>query len=259
MAPLRIALVHYHLRPGGVTTVLSRTLAALRDHAVQCVVLSGEACEDPATWPAPVRVVPGLGYDDGTSSRLTAEDLERAATDALGGPPQLWHIHNHALGKSAGLPRVVPDLARRGCPLLLHLHDFAEDGRPGNYARLNQQLGDAADRLYPRAAHVHYAVLNRRDHSFLLHAGAPADQVHVLPNPIRLDGDAGLVEPVAGHMIYPTRAIRRKNVGEFLLWSLLGPAQSLDAQQRGSEAGEARQAFEKAWVHADARLASSHF
>ena len=76
MAPLRIALVHYHLRPGGVTTVLSRTLAALRDHAVQCVVLSGEACEDPATWPAPVRVVPGLGYDDGTSSRLTAEDLE---------------------------------------------------------------------------------------------------------------------------------------------------------------------------------------
>jgi hypothetical protein len=25
-------------------------------------------------------------------------------------------------------------------------------------------------------------------------------------------------------MIYPTRAIRRKNVGEFLLWSLLGPA-----------------------------------
>ena len=42
-------------------------------------------------------------------------------------------------------------------------------------------------------------------------------------------------------------------------WSLLGLAQSLDAQQRGSEAGEARQAFEKAWVHADARLASSHF
>ncbi len=42
-------------------------------------------------------------------------------------------------------------------------------------------------------------------------------------------------------------------------WSLLGLAQSLDAQQRGAEVGEARQAFEKAWGHADVSLASSHF
>jgi tetratricopeptide (TPR) repeat protein len=40
-------------------------------------------------------------------------------------------------------------------------------------------------------------------------------------------------------------------------WSLFGLARSLDAQQRASEAAEARQRFEKAWARADIPLTSS--
>ena len=40
-------------------------------------------------------------------------------------------------------------------------------------------------------------------------------------------------------------------------WSLFGLARSLEAQQRASEAAEARQRFEKAWARADIQLTSS--
>ena len=37
-----VALVHYHLRPGGVTSVLRACVTALRSAGVRTVVLTGE-------------------------------------------------------------------------------------------------------------------------------------------------------------------------------------------------------------------------
>ncbi|RMF89545.1 MAG: hypothetical protein D6736_08190, partial [Nitrospinota bacterium] len=81
--------------------------------------------------------------------------------------------------------------------------------------------------LYPQASHVHYAVLNRRDQCFLQRAGVPETHLHLLPNAVWIEApspaETGWREGSAERLfLYPVRAIRRKNIGEFLLWSALG-------------------------------------
>ena len=73
-------------------------------------------------------------------------------------------IHNHSLGKNPSLTEAVALLAESGEKILLHPHDFAEDGRPGNYLSLSEvYLG------LTQQAHIHYAALNQRDRGFLAH------------------------------------------------------------------------------------------
>ena len=78
----------------------------------------------------------------------------------------------------------VRTLAERGHGLLLHLHDFAEDGRPANYEAMRKNLADLS-RIYPIGQRIRYAALNQRDASFLMEAGLPSKQLTFLPNPIR--------------------------------------------------------------------------
>ena len=242
---MRVAIVHYHLRPGGVTRVIQQTLAAFAaaNNATRTVVLAGEPPQ--ADMPVePFAVVEWLRYGATLHAPVSqlADELRAAATQALGGRPDIWHIHNHALGKNLTLPAVVAHLAEQGERLLLHLHDFAEDGRPANY-RLLQALSAP---LYPQGTHILYGVLNQRDHRFLAAAGVPEAQLRDLPNPIHREADSppgrgkGWVvdgttstlprthpQPLPGGefvdfehlMLYPVRGIRRKNLGEFLLWA----------------------------------------
>ena len=232
---MRVAIVHYHLRPGGVTRVIQQTLAAFAaaNNAIRTVVLAGEPPQ--ADMPVePFAVVEWLRYGATLHAPVAqlADELRAAATQALGGRPDIWHIHNHALGKNLTLPAVVAHLAEQGERMLLHFHDFAEDGRPANY-RLLQALSAP---LYPQGTHVAYGVLNQRDHRFLAAAGVPETQLRDLPNPIhftspqplsegegkmlsppRWGGDGGGVFETL--ILYPVRGIRRKNLGEFLLWA----------------------------------------
>jgi glycosyltransferase involved in cell wall biosynthesis len=151
--------------------------------------------------------------------------------------PDLWHVHNHCLGKNLALPGALIALAERRQRLLLHPHDFAEDGRSRLYARLLDRLagGDAvrlSRQLYPLAEHLHYAVLNDRDRSFLAAAGVPPERLHLLPNAVSLPARTERSEcpfPDRKLWLYPTRAIRRKNLGELLLWSTLANEQDLFA------------------------------
>jgi len=247
-----IAIVHYHLNRGGVTQVIASHLGALQrlaadDGPVRVVVLHGgrsvgwpERVPNAATLDYTVRVVPGLDYDDGSGCgpRELAERLRRALSESGGTPDSsLVHVHNHSLGKNVALPRALAELADAGWPLVLQIHDFAEDFRPQNYQRLRAetQCRDAAHwsaTLYPQAGHVHYAVLNQRDARILTAAGADSARVHFLPNPV---GDLGPLpprEPARRELarrfgvpterpllLYPVRGIRRKNLGEALLWS----------------------------------------
>ena len=54
-------------------------------------------------------------------------------------------------------------LAQKGEFMLLHPHDFAEDGRADNYKALNQVY----EHTYPLAPRIRYAALNNRDRLFL--------------------------------------------------------------------------------------------
>lgn len=235
---LRVAIVHYHLRTGGVTRVIEHTCAALQDTQVRIAVLTGEAPSVDGFADgkcAGLRMVDGLGYQQkgpDVRDQLLAKRLKEAATDALGAPPNLWHVHNHSLGKNLALPGALTHLAQQGQRLLLQLHDFAEDGRPSEYHGLLQHLGGGCASqlsrlLYPDAGHVHYATLNVRDHTYLQDAGLSDQRAHLLPNAVSRDeagpdeeSDASSDERM---FLYPTRAIRRKNLGEFLLWAILSP------------------------------------
>jgi len=234
MAGLRIAIVDYHLRPGGVTRVIENAVAALKPHNLKVALLTGEPPPETVSGAEGIRVVEGLGYDRATSNlsgKETAGRLMAAARELLGAAPDLWHIHNHSLGKNRALPAAVAGMAREGERLLLQIHDFAEDGRPGNYGFLLQDLaqGDPArlgEILYPQGENVHYAPLNQRDHSFLSAAGVPASRLHYLPNAVARPGADSSINAAQASgderiFLYVTRAIRRKNLGEFMLWAAL--------------------------------------
>ena len=232
-----IAIVHYHLNRGGVTQVIAGHLRALDRQAAaaggtfRVLVLHGGRA---AGWPdrplgvntleCQVRAVPGLDYDDAAprAPRGLAARL-RAGLAEAGGSPQstVVHVHNHALGKNGSLPGALAELAGEGWPLLLQIHDFAEDFRPLNYQRLRagasgQADGDWAAAAYPQAGHVHYAVLNQRDARILAASGVEPQRVHALPNPAgpleRLRVAESLLE-ASGHEVVEGAALDRAMEG----------------------------------------------
>ena len=174
-------------------------------------------------------LVEGIDYTTGSSllnSSTLVDNLTNAAKQALGGQPDVWHIHNHSLGKHPSLCATVNRLAAEGTGILLHIHDFAEDGRPTNH-QLLQKGEEGIDKLYPIAPHIHYAALNHRDFQFLKNIGVPNTNLHSLPNPVyspelpKSKPDLGIV---ADHLfLYPVRAVRRKNLGELALWASIAP------------------------------------
>ncbi len=223
---MRIAVVHYHLKPGGVTRIVESAAEALAPHGVELAAISGE----PYTGEADLKtgVVSGLQYttdeSDYVDPKYLLHELKAEAKKLLGGEPDLWHIHNHSLGKNAVMADVVGLLARQETPVLLQIHDFAEDGRPANYQLIGEGISDWKH-LYPYGPRIHTTVLNRRDASFLKQAGLPAECLHLLPNPVSVPvmpaGDPPKTDGMERLFLYPTRAIRRKNMGEFLFWAAL--------------------------------------
>jgi len=204
---LKVAFIHHHLRRGGVSKVISQQIGAL-DGLVSPLLLTGEPPEK--SPPYAVEVVTGLAYDrdrtDGDGPKEIAGRLETAMLRHFGTRADILHFHNPTLGKNRDLLAVIDLLRRNGHRTLLQIHDFAEDGRPADYS----------PKPYPRDCH--YAVLNAKDYAVLLKAGLKPEGLHIIPNPVATlaggrSGEADLV-------LYPVRAIRRKNIGEAVFLSL---------------------------------------
>lgn len=229
---MRIAIIHYHLRPGGVTRVIENTLASLAEKEMQIAVLAEECSGLSPKWKRHCVAVPTLRYQIG-ERKIPARQLEKTlraeAVRKLGKAPDLWHVHNHHLGKNTSLTAAIASFARAGEKLLLHVHDFPEDGRAENYQTLRDDLGgeDALRScLYPSGTHILYGTLNQRDYQILSAAGLPKRQLRLLPNPVTVMKAIPPKRPLPGLpfeslILYPTRAIRRKNLGELLLWAAL--------------------------------------
>ena len=268
-----VAITHYHLRRGGVTRVIEHACTSLAQHNIKTVVLTGEGGGDrqaiEATG-ASVAVVDGLGYDTESGPSVSSDELANrfvaAAVDSLGGEPDLFHIHNHSLGKNAALPGAVTSLANQGRALVLQPHDFAEDGRPANYSHLvrhaaSDDAGLLTSVMYPQGGRVRYAVLNGRDAALLLEAGMQPDRVSVLANAVsfgdEVHGDDKRVNAKRGGVppryIYPTRAIRRKNIGEMLLWAAVANNEARFAATLAPENPQQRPAYD-GWVALSDRL-----
>ena len=202
---MRIAVVHYHLHPGGVTRVIEAASLALDAAGVRHVVLTEANVE-------------GLGYfttADGLTAGKLLENLRITASEALGGFPDIWHFHNHSLGKNRLLPAVISLLAAAGERILLQIHDLAEHGRPANYRWIADQ-----PEIYPFAPRICYAFLNSRDLVIFTDAGLPLENTFLLPNPIPIPSSRPdlATNPL---LFAPVRGIRRKNLGELVFLSAL--------------------------------------
>jgi FMN phosphatase YigB (HAD superfamily) len=221
---MRVAIVHYHLAPGGVTRVIESASQVLTNAGVRHVILTGDN-------------VAGLGYLT-IPGKLTAGELlailRATATRALGAAPDIWHFHNHSLGKNALLPEIIARFAAEGERLVLQIHDLAEDGRPANHPLI-------ADfpTLYPFSPRIHYAFLNSRDLRTFTEAGLPSENTTLLPNPIPLPSASlrDLGAPAANSssptiLFAPIRGIRRKNLGELVFLAALAPPQTWFAISR---------------------------
>ena len=229
---MRVAILHYHLKPGGVTRVIENTIRELEKAGIESLVFCSEQPDQKAFPFNNVRVVPGLAYNntfDANKVETLKSDLESICRNEWGDLPDLWHVHNHSLAKNLELPVVISQWAQEGQKLLLQIHDFAEDGRPDNYKALLVTLAkkdpqNLSQILYPVGDHVAYAFINGRDRSFFKQVGVDEARCHLLANPVwlEIDQEAQLDDPsLEGKrlFLYPTRSIRRKNLGEFLLWA----------------------------------------
>lgn len=222
---MRVAILHFHLRAGGVTRVIEMAWESLRTAGLDVLVVSGEAVpEDCRIDPVDVAVVPDLAYGVPASQvDQLSSAIDLAMRRRWGGLADVIHLHNHSLGKNFALPVAVERWSQAGRSLLLQIHDFAENGRPANYRKLLDALdGPGGMKLYPVAPQVGYAMLNSADCVRLRESGL-AEGCDLLPNPVALPRGT---EPVRADelsaerlIVYPTRAIRRKNIGEALLWA----------------------------------------
>ena len=206
---MNIAFIHYHLMRGGVTTVIRHQVEALNAAGWNVLVLAGG--HGGTDFPAQVVTIPELGYSSLDSTAYSSEYIAKKIISAIQAHwpegADVVHVHNPTLAKNRYLQEVLDHLQQSGMRLLCQIHDFAEDGRPGAYLAA------------PYLSNCHYAVLNERDHRLLIEAGLKVEGCHLLPNAISPLGGQSSPSPGGDYILYPIRAIRRKNIGEALLLS----------------------------------------
>lgn len=208
---MRIALAHYHLKTGGVTTVLRQQIEAIKNDC-EILVLTGELPDSP--FPADIKHIPGLAYYGRSSKKAfnpkkVAESIIKAIHSKWKDGCDILHVHNPLLAKNKIFLKILHELHKRKIRLFLQIHDFAEDGRPLSYFDEDEYVPDC-----------HYGVINSRDYNILLKAGLKKEGLHKIFNtikPFEFKKKAVETKKIA---LYPIRAIRRKNIGEAILLSL---------------------------------------
>lgn len=244
---MKIAILHYHLNPGGVTRIIEMQLSALlaQKEISEIQILSG-ALESSIKIPAGVEFIynPDLNYlnysevssngIDVKYNRMISFFMDELSADTI------IHAHNMNLGKNPILTAVLNALIKAGRKVVNHIHDFAED-RPANIDALEHVIEKHFGRslskmLYPDRENCHYAVLNSSYVERLTQLSIPAKRISLLPNPVAvekiIEKDAVFkakekakkllkVNPDLPNYVYPVRGIRRKNLGEFILLASL--------------------------------------
>lgn len=206
---MKIVFIHYHIKPGGVTTVLKHQVQAVAAAGGDALIVTGEA--PPGPFPADVCVIEGLGYDTlpgvKPPAAQVADRIVRAINNRWDTGCDLAHVHNPTLAKNGQFLKVLRILQEKSLRLFLQIHDFAEDGRPTAWF----------SGAYP--AGCHYGVINARDYDLMKKAGWHDNGLHLIANtitPLGCNPDDG---PGDNRVLYPIRAIRRKNIGEAILLS----------------------------------------
>ncbi|MCK4467277.1 MAG: hypothetical protein KAU60_02880, partial [Desulfobacterales bacterium] len=159
---MKIVLAHYHLKTGGVTTVLRQQIEAIKNDC-EILVLTGELPDSP--FPADIKHIPGLAYSGRSSKKVftpkkVAESIIKAIHSKWKQGCDILHVHNPLLAKNKNFLKILQELRKRKIRLFLQIHDFAEDGRPLSYFDEDEYVPDC-----------HYGVIKSRDYNILLKAG----------------------------------------------------------------------------------------
>lgn len=234
----KIIILHSHLRPGGVSRIISSQVKALTDAGVQVEVITGESPQDKSLFPVSISLVPEINYfseDLSLDEKVLRQELIKIESSLAKCLTEdcILHAHNLNLGKNPLVTMAVKKLADKGLKVFNHAHDFAED-RAANFELLEKVISGVFQEnlnqfLYPKLDNYRFGVLNRFDYNRLIDMGIADDRVNFLPNPVADPGfkpepnsrievckefgiDDGKIL-----LVYPVRVIRRKNIGELIL------------------------------------------
>jgi hypothetical protein len=209
---MNIAFLHYHLKTGGVTTVLKQQVVSL---SKDCNILVISGSPPQTDFAADTAVIPELGYSQSNQkpidSTTIAERITQVISRKFDAGCDILHVHNPTLAKNKQFLEILSALQEKKIRLFLQIHDFAEDGRPFSYYG-KDYLSDC-----------HYGVINSRDYNTLLKAGLTPQGLHLLPNMVNPVPRPPQNSAATDVILYPIRAIRRKNIGEAILLSLFFP------------------------------------
>ncbi len=259
----RITVFHYHLQTGGITQVIGDSVYSMLQQSpdqFDIRIVSGRQeqtgefiarLKERAASPVEAEVCSMLDYVDTMNDPPDPQQIRQELLRRFGGTT--WWIHNYHIGKNPQFTRAVVDIALQHPEqqIVLHIHDFPESGRFLNLKKIQSQIDDV---LYPVCPNVRYVVINSRDYHILTNAGIPESHIFLLNNPITTDGNE-FIDIWSVHdkinrwavdnlplwhehgklILYPIRAIRRKNVLEAaLLTNLLDTPANLLVTLPGS-------------------------
>jgi glycosyltransferase involved in cell wall biosynthesis len=248
---MKLIIVHYHLRPGGVRRVIELAaphLTRASGSAIDQIVLAaGEA--DDLEWnksftehaqPAAVEFFMEPGFNYFSEQRRSPEFVERRIRSALGrlfattrSDTLVW-AHNLGIGRNLILARELARVCKeRDFQLVSHHHDWWFDNRWHRWREMKRSgfpaLSAVADAIFPRAQHTHHFTINHTD-AVQLRARL-GRKVSWLPNPAdsrpgvdslrareaRVWLSEKLGDSSTPVWILPCRLLRRKNILEALL------------------------------------------
>ncbi|QIA08137.1 glycosyltransferase family protein [Draconibacterium halophilum] len=239
-----VVIIHSHLNPGGVTRIIQSQIDSLEGEEIKVLV---GACPDAGKITSPnaeLHIIPELDYLERRkyTDQEAMEMLHKIHSEIRDyiTPDTVLHFHNLNLGKNPIVTYAVYLLAKEGVKVFNHAHDFAED-RPSNYAFLEEIIyGNFSQNinevLYPKLPNYHFGVLNSFDFERLQGLGVTDDRIEWLPNPVTFNASGDLPEKTDAKkaiceelnidankllVTYPVRVIQRKNIGEFILLSIL--------------------------------------
>jgi glycosyltransferase involved in cell wall biosynthesis len=248
---VKLVIVHYHLRPGGIRRVVELATPALVKQFgnIDAVTLAcGEAPDQ--NWnqnfarliqPARLEwlVAPAFGYfsEQSKPPAVIQAELAAALAQLLAGATAtnclVW-AHNLGIGRNLLLTRELTHAcAERGVPLISHHHDWWFDNRWPRWPEIRRSgfrsLAAVARTTFPTGPNIRQVGINHEEAALLkrhyLTAAAwlpnpAARQPPPAPKKVRAARqwlDQTLAEVAAPVWMVPCRLLRRKNLAEALL------------------------------------------
>ena len=111
---MKIAIVHYHLKPGGITTVIKHQLEALSNDC-EVLLLTGEL-PDPPIYGNTI-LIPELGYNNASTKLSNPEEvaniLSQTIISTFGDKCDVLHIHNPLLAKNSHFLTILKSMQQK--------------------------------------------------------------------------------------------------------------------------------------------------